>query len=464
MTRKRRASGLQRAILQGWLLPVLALMVAQPQGALAARPHRLTDHGGTPCSIAAPAVNGTASLTAFESTCDLTGENADGNREIFQVSRSGAVSQLTVTVACTNANPSSSFSGGVVAFDSNCNLGDNSDANVEIFTVAAGVVTQVTSSANCYNFAPSINSNATLVSFDSDCDLTGSNMDRSVEIFRATIAGGIQQITDDRSSSGCASINAAADASGDVIAFESDCDLTGGNEAQVNEIFESRPASGITRLTDSQGDACVNATPAISSDGGALAFASDCDLLGENPDGGTEIYTMQDETLVQLTQDAGATGCESLSPAIGTREGADRVVYAGYCDPTGDNADGSFEIFGVIDGVTEQLTDGESCWSVSPQIPSSGDVVVYVSSCDFDGSGEIGSPELYLEGLCVCGGPVSAGQPTATDALYALQTGVGVQECALCECDVNGDGRVAATDALLILAKATGQQVSLSCP
>ena len=409
-------------------------------------------------------MNGTASLIAFDSTCDFTGENPDGNREVFQVDRSGAVAQLTVTAACTNSNPSSSFSGGVVAFDSSCDFGDNADANVEIFTVAGGVVTQVTSSDNCYNLMPSINSNATLVSFDSDCDLTGSNLDRSVEIFRATIAGGVQQITDDRSSSGCASINAVADASGDVVAFESDCDLTGGNDAQVNEIFESRPASGIARLTDSQGDACVNAAPAISSDGGALAFASDCDLLGENPDGNTEVYTVGDENLAQLTQDDGTTGCESLSPSIGTRAGSERVAYAGYCDPTGNNADGSFEIFGVVDGVTEQLTDGEGCWSVSPQMPSSADVVVYVSTCDFEGSGQFGSPELYLEGLCVCGGPVSAGQPTATDALYVLQTAVGAQECALCECDVNGDGRVAATDALLILAKATGQQISFSCP
>jgi len=170
------------------------------------------------------------------------------------------------------------------------------------------------------------------------------------------------------------------------------------------------------------------------------------------------------EITTQVTQDAGAKGCESLSPAIATREGSDRLVFAGYCDLTGKNADGSFEIFSVVDGVTEQLTDGESCWSVSPRMPASADVVVYVSSCDLDGSGEAGSAELYLEGVCVCGGPVSAAHPTATDALYALQTGVGAQNCALCECDVNDDGRVAATDALLILAKATGQNVSLTCP
>lgn len=465
MSRRHRAdASLSYPASSATVLLALAFVAVGATAASAALARRLTDSVGSPCAIAAPAVNGTASLIAFESTCDLTGANADGNREMFQVDRNGNVAQLTETAACTNANPSSNLSGTVVAFDSNCNFGANADGNVEIFTVATGVVTQITSSANCDSLMPAINANGTVVSFDSDCDLTGDNMDGSVEIFRATGAGAVEQITDDRSSTGCASINATSDATGDVVAFESDCDLGGDNGAQVNEIFDSRPGLGVVRRTNSQGDACVNATPALTNDGEALAFASDCDLLGENPDGETEIYALQGETLTQVTQDSGDDGCESVAPSIAIHDGEPRVAFAGYCDPTGENGDGSFEVFGVIDGVTEQLTVGESCWSVSPRIPASGDVVVYVSSCDLDGSGGAGSPQLYLEGLCVCGAPVSAGQPTATDALYALQTGVGAQRCSLCECDVNDDGRVAATDALRILSKATGQNITLTCP
>jgi hypothetical protein len=208
----------------------------------------------------------------------------------------------------------------------------------------------------------------------------------------------------------------------------------------------------------------VNATPALASDGGALAFASDCDLVGENPDGGTEIYVIADEEITQMTVDAGTDGCESLSPSVATRDGSKRVVFSGYCDPTGSNPDGSFEIFSTVDGVTEQLTSGQSCWSVSPKVPASADVVVYVSSCNLDGLGDTGAPELYIEGLCVCGAPVSAANPTATDALYALQAAIGTKDCRLCECDVNSDGRLAATDALRILSRATGQNVTLSCP
>jgi hypothetical protein len=429
-------------------LLALSLVAAGATPAAAALARRLTDHTGQACSVAAPAVNGTA----------------DGNREIFQVNRTGTINQLTDTQACTNTNPSSGLAGNVVAFDSSCDFGDNADRNVEIFTVANGVITQVTSSANCDNLLPAINSNGTSVSFDSNCDLTGENLDGSVEIFRATIAGAIDQITDDRSASGCASINASTDASGDIIAFESDCDLDAGNGAQVNEIYESRPGMGLVRRTSSQGDACVNATPVLTSDGQALAFASDCDLIGDNPDGGTEIYAIFGDMTEQITNDTGAKGCESASPSIATYAGTDRVVFSSYCNPTGENADGSFEIFSVVDGVTGQITTGQSCWSVTPRMPASGDVVVYVSSCDLDGLGAAGSAEIYVEGVCLCGAPVSAAQPTATDALYALQAGVGAEECPLCECDVNADGRLTATDALRILSKATGQDVTLSCP
>ena len=464
MTHDRHDASLVAPAAQRCSSLTFALVALGAATGSAALPRRLTDHGGQACSVASPAVNGTASLVVFESTCDFTGGNVDGNREIFQVDRSGTIAQLTSTLGCTNANPASNFSGGAVAFDSDCDFGANPDRNVEIFTATAAVVTQLTASANCTNLLPAINSSGSLIAFDSDCDLTGDNLDGSVEIFRSSATGVVEQITDDRSLTGCASINAYTDASGDVVAFESDCDLVGGNGAQVNEIFESRPGDGIVRRTNSQGDSCVNATPVLTSDGQSLAFASDCDLLGENPDSGSEIYTISDDVTAQITSDAGTKGCESLTPSIAKHSGADRVVFSGYCNPTGDNADGSFEVFSIVDGAIDQLTAGTGCWSVGPKMPASADVTVYVSNCDLDGQGNAGSPELYLEGVCVCGAPVSAAQPTATDALYALQTGVGAQACALCECDVNGDGRVAATDALLILAKATGQNVTLSCP
>lgn len=45
----------------------------------------------------------------------------------------------------------------------------------------------------------------------------------------------------------------------------------------------------------------------------------------------------------------------------------------------------------------------------------------------------------------------------------ALQAAVGISSCALSRCDTNGDGRVSATDSLLVLNFAVDIPVSLNC-
>ena len=453
----RRVSHLLRAL--------SFVFVATPLVAHAA-PLRLTNHTGIGCTVASPSPNVTATLVAFVSDCDFTAENPDGNREIFQVDRAGTIVQLTTTSDCANANPSSNSSGGVVAFDSDCDTGDNADRNVEIMVANSGVVVQVTDTSFCSNLAPALTSNGALVAFDSDCDLTAANIDRSVEIFRASIAGGLpEQLTDDRSVTGCASINASTSNSGGAIAFESDCDLTGANGDQVNEIFESRTGIGVRQVTTSPGEPCANVTPSMSPDGSRVAFASDCDLVAENVDLSSEIYTIvPGGAPAQVTVDDTSNGCESFSPTVATKSGVERTVFVGYCDPTGENTDGNLEIFREMGGLTMQLTKSQSCWNSSPQFSRQDDAVVFVSTCNLDGADPDGEPDIYLEQACACGAPNNRDGPTATEALYTLNAAVGALTCGLCDCDVNDDGQISAFDALLILNKAIGQAIELDCP
>jgi Tol biopolymer transport system component len=442
-----------------------SLLAFGSEQALAA-PRRLTDNLGSGCAVASPSPNDDATLVAFASDCDFLGTNLDANREIFQVDRAGVVVQLTNTTDCSSANPSSNAAGDIVAFDSDCDTGMNSDGNVEIFIASPTAVAQVTDTMFCTSLAPSVSANGALVSFDSDCDLTGANLDRSVEIFRSLLVGGsAEQLTDDRSVTGCASINATSDASGGAIAFESDCDLTGENADQVNEIFAALGGSTVEQVTSSPGEPCANVTPAMASDGSTIAFASDCDLVAENVDLSSEIFIAPaGSDPIQLTSDAGTSGCESLAPSVAVHAGAERTVFLGYCNPTGDNDDGSLEVFREMGGVTTQLTESESCWNTSPKIAAEGDAVVFVSNCDLTGSDSNGQPDLYLEQACACGAPNGREGPTATEALFALNAAVGTLDCALCDCDVNGDARLSAFDALLILNKGIGQPVELNCP
>ena len=75
-------------------------------------------------------------------------------------------------------------------------------------------------------------------------------------------------------------------------------------------------------------------------------------------------------------------------------------------------------------------------------------------------------PEVFVARgeMFTCGDADVDGSVTATDALFALQAGVGAAECVECRCDVNAAGGVSATDALLILRAAVGEPVTLTCP
>src|SRR5262245_35055727 len=64
-----------------------------------------------------------------------------------------------------------------------------------------------------------------------------------------------------------------------------------------------------------------------------------------------------------------------------------------------------------------------------------------------------------------CGQPVSSGaKPIASDCLFILRSAVGSQTCdPACVCDTNGTDDTTASDALVCLKKAVGQDVDLEC-
>jgi len=63
-----------------------------------------------------------------------------------------------------------------------------------------------------------------------------------------------------------------------------------------------------------------------------------------------------------------------------------------------------------------------------------------------------------------CGDTDDDGDADIVDALYVLRSAVGLEQCTLLVCDVNGDLRVRASDALRLLQWAVGLPVVLNCP
>jgi hypothetical protein len=64
----------------------------------------------------------------------------------------------------------------------------------------------------------------------------------------------------------------------------------------------------------------------------------------------------------------------------------------------------------------------------------------------------------------LCGDANTSDTITASDALAALRTAVGLETCDFCLCDVNDTGNVSASDALAILRLAVGGVIALRCP
>jgi len=288
---------------------------------------------------------GASGSIAFAAGYDPTGANPAGTFEIFRFDpATNAIIQITNSTGafCGNANPAMSTNGSI-AFASNCDLtGGNPDGNSEIFHFdpATNAFTQITRSTSCTSFPSSSIADGS-IAFTSNCDLTGGNPDGNFEVFRFDAAtNSVSQVTN---STGYCGLDepASLSASGSGIAFQSNCDLTGGNPDGHFQIFLFDAVTDtITQITNSTGP-CLSAFPSLSANG-SIAFDSTCDPTGANPDGNLEIFVFDAVTkrLTQITHSTGycANGIASLN-ALGS------IAFQSTCDLTGGNPEGNREIF-----------------------------------------------------------------------------------------------------------------------
>ena len=168
---------------------------------------------------------------------------------------------------------------------------------------------------------------------------------------------------------------------GKIVVFESSADLaaTGARSsfhALRADLTKTPPAFGeigATRIV----------SPALSSDGRVIAFASTEDLVGRNADRNSEIFVFDGSRLEQVTQTDPAAIASRLSdgnfqPSV-TADGR-TIAFSSTRNLTADNADLSYEIFvyNVLDKRLTQLTsDTTEHASVSPKISGDGARVYY---------------------------------------------------------------------------------------
>jgi Tol biopolymer transport system component len=173
----------------------------------------------------------------------------------------------------------------LLLFSSFLILSQNTEAQQLVCPMRA--IDQITDETAGASVRPSINADGTRIAFDSDANINGGNpeLNREIYLFNTT-TGIITQITDETAGD---SFGQSINADGARIAFDSTADINGGNPEGNFEIYLFDTTTGIfTQITDET--AGVSGNPSINADGTRIAFFSEADINGGNPEGNLEIY------------------------------------------------------------------------------------------------------------------------------------------------------------------------------
>lgn len=283
-----------------------------------------------------------------------------------------------------------------IAFLSNANLtGGNPDGNHEIFLWTQGVgITQITNTTGGNNGYPFINSTGTRIAFNSSNNLTGTNPDGNQELFLWTQGVGIAQLT--HTTGGNASWwHPVFTVDSTRIAFVSDRNLTGANPDGNSEIFLWTQGAGIAQITHTTGGDIGGLS--MSAGGTRIAFPSTNDLTGGNLKNKWEIFFWTRGA--GITQITNATWGYSHQPSINA-DGT-RITFFSDANLTGDNPDKNWEIFlwtqGVgITQITSTTVTTSDRGSMVPSISADGMRIAFRSSGDFTGGNPNAHSNLFL--------------------------------------------------------------------
>jgi Tol biopolymer transport system component len=299
-----------------------------------------------------PAISGDGSWIGFVSDEDLIGENPlfDDQVFLYEVATATFLQVTHQEGDATFRDLCADTAGDRFAFRSAEDLtGENPDGNSEIFLydISDATLTQLTDYTQAESggtiFALRVSGNGERIVFDGSADLTGQNPENNTEVFLYDIpTQTITQITQTESGD-----HDTADISDDgtLIAFEGKTDFTAGKGGFFNpDIFlYDTTTQTFSRITEVNSFNTGGVRPVISGDGNRILFTSSADIVGSNADGGSELflYDRAADTYIQVTvSDESTSFYNARLNSDGTR-----VVFADSRDLVGENPNGYREIF-----------------------------------------------------------------------------------------------------------------------
>ncbi len=348
-----------------------------------------------------PAPDVTGDRVVFTSPGNFGGGNPDGNEEVWLRDRSaGTTTQITDTTgggSNSADHPDISDDGTRIVFSTNRNIGGtNPQLNVEVylFRTDTSAFTPVTATTGSSATSASISDDGTQIAFASDADPTGDNPEHNIEIFRHTVNGSTSQLTETTDNRG--NRNPTLDADGSRVVFTSGDDIGGGNPDGSFEVFLWDASGGTTQITNSASER--SGFPTISDNGTLIAFESRADLTGHNADGTSEVFRHL-TTTATTTQLTDTTAGESFSPSI-SDDGA-RIAFESEADLGGLNPEGNSEIWLLDSAGISPITSSTTGDNFNSAMVGNGSGVAFEAGAPTAGNPE-GNPEIVL---ALCGPP-----------------------------------------------------------
>ena len=336
-----------------------------------------------------PVANADGTRIAFTSSADPLGINPDGSFEVLILDiPSNTLIPLTNTDV-SSASQSMDDTGTIVVYQSSADItGANRDGSFEIFmgNTATITTTQITQTPQDSTL-PQISGDGQRLVFRSEADFAGTNPDGSREIFLLLLESQLMmQLSNDPSLN---STIPTISRDGSTVAFLSDGSLTGENPNNDRVLFVYPISTGILRQVSPDVPDGHLTLLSLSSDGTALTFHSGADVIGENPDGFTQIFLIDLTTdiLTQVTHFAADATFPTLSPS------GDTIVFTSEVN-LGGNPEENFELFEYTrsTGWIRQLTSTAS--GIAQPLTFSGDGQTVFSAWN---ASVPGNPELNFE-------------------------------------------------------------------
>lgn len=367
-------------------------------------------------------LDATGNLFVHVSTGDPLGTNPERAYQLYALDiANGTLEQWTDAAVGGAVFATVGDDGSRVAFSSRADLtGGNPDLSLELFVRSADGtdLRQLTSSKVGSVQAVAIAGDGGSIVFSGTIDPTGGNADLSQEIFRVLWDGtGMEQLT---SSTGDSNAPAVSD-DGARIVFASDEDLVGQNPLLFTQVFAIEPgATNLRQLTAAADGDC--SFPTISGNGALVAAQCDADLVPPgNADLAGEVYLVDwtGGAPTQLTASTGLIG-EPFAGAPALTDDAQTVFYHSNQNNFLQNIDGNIEVWRIgADGSNRTLLTSTiiDIGSLLPTTNGTGTRVGFVSLADVTGS----NPDENLELFTMTG--LGAGETQHTDTVWGWTTG-----------------------------------------